>query len=140
MSIGVGALSCVTSMQLTCGSVRLAFYYLLASGLCCVVSPVVLMFAPLSVLVAFLLFWGWVVVGDSPHFSAISARLAPPHLTASAITSVVCIGFVFTVLSVAAIGAALAVVDPRFVFLAVLAPGPILGLLGFRPVLAEPEL
>jgi MFS family permease len=132
-TIATGSLACFAGGW-TESNACMAFSYLALSGLCCVLSPIVIIFAPFPVLVVFLVCWGWVVVGDSPHFSALSARLAPPGLTASAITSVVCLGFVLTVASVAAVGFALAYVDNRYVFALLLAPGPVLGLVGFRPV------
>ena len=66
-------------ISLKTGSARVAFAQLFSSGVCCAVSPL-LFYAPTPVFLAFLLFWGIVVVGDSPQFSALNARYAPRHL------------------------------------------------------------
>jgi hypothetical protein len=75
-----------------------------------------------------LVFWGIVVVGDSPQFSALNARYAPPHLVGSALTIVNCFGFAITILSIQLLKCALHVVGVQYLFI-LLIPGPLLGLL-----------
>ena len=77
---------------------------------------------------AVLIFWGIVVVGDSPQFSALNARYAPPRLVGSALTIVNCIGFAITILSIQLLKGALPIVGAQYLFL-LLIPGPLLGLL-----------
>jgi hypothetical protein len=121
---------------LRAGSARVAFAQLASSGLCCAVSPLVF-HAPTPVFLAFLLFWGVVVVGDSPQFSALNAHNAPRALVGSALTIANCIGFAITIVSIQLLNALATVVSPAYLFLA-LTPGPILGLAALAPLLRRP--
>lgn len=99
--IAAGSLGCVAGGQISrfVGSARVAFAQLGASGLCCLVSP--LAFAlPAPWFLAFMVFWGIVVVGDSPQFSALNAATAPREFVGSALTIVNCIGFSLTIPSI----------------------------------------
>jgi MFS family permease len=81
MIIAAGFIGCAGGGLLSkkAGSAKVAFYQLTASGICCLISP--LMFqVPTELFLVFLIFWGIVVVGDSPQFSALSAQTAPPEL------------------------------------------------------------
>jgi MFS family permease len=133
--IGVGALGCVAGglVSLRRGSAPVAFAQLGASGLCCLASPL-LYFAPAPVFLGFLLFWGVVVVGDSPQFSALNAQSAPRERVGSALTIVNCIGFGITIFSIELLNAASRVLAPQWLFL-LLVPGPLLGLAALRPLL-----
>jgi MFS family permease len=133
--IGAGSLGCAAGglVSLRAGSVRVAFVQLLASGLCCVLSPL-LFHAPAPVFLAYLLFWGIVVVGDSPQFSALNARYAPHALVGSALTIANCIGFAITIVSVQLLNHAVQPLGAQYLFL-LLAPGPVLGLLALLPLL-----
>lgn len=136
-AIGIGLVGCVAGGYLsrTMGSPRVAFIQLSASGLCCLVSPLAFM-APLPIFLAFLMFWGMVIVGDSPQFSALNARLAPPRLVGSALTIANCIGFSITTVSIALLAWLIGIVGPQYVFL-FLVPGPLLGLLALRRLTAD---
>jgi hypothetical protein len=112
-----------------------AFAQLAGSGLCCLLSPVFFQ-APLAVYLAFLLFWGVVVVGDSPQFSALNAHSAPPHLVGSALTIANCIGFAITIFSIQLLNSAAERVAPAWLFV-LLVPGPLLGLLSLKPLLRQ---
>ncbi|MBD1398019.1 MFS transporter [Pontibacter sp. JH31] len=134
--IAAGAVGCIGGGYLSqvWGSARVAFVQLLLSGICCLLS--VFMFqveAPL-VLVVFLLFWGVVVAGDSPQFSALTAKTAPAHLVGTALTIVVAIGFAITVVSIQLTGFLLTLLPIHAVF-ALLAIGPALGLGALRRLL-----
>jgi hypothetical protein len=96
LAIGAGAIGCIVGGLVSprLGSINVAFAQLTASGACCVLSPLAFGM-PYPVLLAFVLFWGAVVVGDSPQFSALNAYYAPSHLVGSALTVVNCIGFQF---------------------------------------------
>ncbi|HLB16002.1 MAG TPA: MFS transporter [Burkholderiales bacterium] len=133
--IGAGFLGCAGGglASLRWGSARVAFAQLASSGVCCAVSPL-LFNAPTPVFLAFLLFWGVVVVGDSPQFSALNARNAPRELVGSALTIANCIGFSITIVSIQLVNALASVTGPAYLLL-VLTPGPILGLIALTPLL-----
>ncbi|MGH8675610.1 MAG: MFS transporter, partial [Burkholderiales bacterium] len=133
--IAVGVLGCVGGglVSLRAGSARVAFAQLASSGLCCLVSPLAFL-APTPLFLAFLLFWGVVVVGDSPQFSALNARYAPREWVGSALTIANCIGFALTIPAIQLLNAAVQPLGAPYVLL-LLAPGPALGLLALRRVL-----
>jgi len=137
--IAAGALGCIAGgfLSLRVGSARVAFAQLLASGLCCLASPFVF-YAPPPVFIAYLLFWGVVVVGDSPQFSALNARYAPSELVGSALTIANCIGFGITIFSIQLVNYAVGIVGVPYVFL-LLTPGPFLGLLALLPLLRSTQ-
>jgi hypothetical protein len=110
-----------------------AFAQLAASGACCLLSPIAF-WAPYPVMLAFVAFWGVVVVGDSPQFSALNARYAPRHLVGSALTIVNCIGFAITIVAIQLLKISMAAVGSQYLFL-LLVPGPILGLIALLPLL-----
>jgi hypothetical protein len=133
--IAAGALGCAGGglISLRAGSSRVAFAQLACSGVCCLVSPLAFA-APTPVFLAFVLFWGVVVVGDSPQFSALNARYAPPALVGSALTIANCVGFAITIPAIQLLAAAAQPLGTQYLFL-LLAPGPVLGLLALRPLL-----
>ncbi len=133
--IAAGFLGCAGGglASLRSGSARVAFAQLASSGVCCAVSPL-LFYAPTPVFLAFLLFWGVVVVGDSPQFSALNAQNAPRELVGSALTIGNCIGFSITIASIQLVNALVGVTGPAYLLLA-LTPGPILGLIALMPLL-----
>jgi hypothetical protein len=104
-----------------------------ASGVCCLASPLLLLAPPAAVL-AFLVFWGVVVVGDSPQFSALNAANAPRESVGTALTIGNCIGFAITIGSIQLLNALSGRIAVEYLFL-LLAPGPVLGLLAMRPLL-----
>lgn len=133
--IAAGFAGCAVGglFSLKVGSARVAFGQLLASGLCCVISPF-LFHAPTPLFLAFLLLWGIVVVGDSPQFSALNAQNASPGLVGSALTIANSIGFAISILSIQLLNALSARIPVEYLFVP-LAIGPILGLLALRPLL-----
>ena len=133
--IAIGALGCVAGglASLRLGSARVAFVQLAASGACCLASPWVFG-APDALYLAFLLFWGIVVVGDSPQFSALNAASAPRDRVGSALTIGNSIGFAITIASIELLNALATRWPLEYLFL-LLAPGPALGLLALRPLL-----
>jgi MFS family permease len=135
--IAAGFLGCAGGglVSLRAGSARVAFAQLAASGACCVLSPLAFG-APTPVFLAFLVFWGIVVVGDSPQFSALNARYAPRELVGSALTIGNCIGFSITIASIQLLNVLATTASPAWLFVA-LAPGPVLGLIALRPLVAE---
>lgn len=135
--IAAGALGCAGGglFSLRAGSARVAFAQLAASGACCVASPLFHV-APPGIFLAFLVFWGVVVAGDSPQFSALNAANAPREWVGSALTIGNCIGFAITIASIQLLSAALAWIPMQYLFV-LLAPGPALGLLALRPLLGK---
>jgi hypothetical protein len=133
--IAAGGLGCAAGglASLRRGSAPVAFAQLAASGLCCAVSPL-FFHAPTPVFLGFLLFWGVVVVGDSPQFSALNAQSAPRDRVGSALTIANCIGFSITIFSIELLNAASGVLAPHWLFV-LLVPGPVLGLVSLLPLL-----
>jgi MFS family permease len=135
--IGIGSIGCAVGglYSLKHGSAHVAFAQLASSGLCCLFSP--LMFhAPTPVYLAFLLFWGIVVVGDSPQLSTLNAENAPIHLVGSALTIANCIGFAISIVSLQLLNYLVTFIDPSYLFL-VLVPGPLYGLISMTPLMRK---
>lgn len=133
--IAAGSIGCAGGgvISVRAGSAKVAFAQLSSSGVCCLVSPI-FFFAPAPIFLGFLIFWGVVVVGDSPQFSALNAHNAPKHLVGSALTIVNCIGFSITIFSIEFINYLSTFIKPELLFLP-LTIGPVLGLLAMAPLL-----
>lgn len=133
--IGAGAFGCSVGGILSqrFGSAHVAAAQLIASGACCLLAPLVFS-APEPLFLAFLLFWGVVVVGDSPQFSTLNARTAPPELIGSGLTLVTSVGFALTIASIELFSALVRNFEVR-ALLPILAVGPLLGLIALRPLL-----
>lgn len=112
------------------GSARVAWVQLLVSGACCFLSPLFFRL-PVALFLSAMVVWGIAVVGDSPQFSALTARFAPPRLVGSALTIVTSIGFAITIVSIEALSYLSRQVPPAYL-LAFLAPGPVAGLMCLR--------
>jgi predicted MFS family arabinose efflux permease len=130
--IGVGFLSCIAGGYIAkkSGSARVAFFSLLASGLCCFLSFFLLR-SPFPYFIVFMLIWGITVVSDSPQFSALIAQTADPAYKGTALTIVTCIGFSITIVSIQFVNYLFqqtALGDKTFLILGI---GPVLGLLSF---------
>jgi MFS family permease len=129
--IGLGSLACVAGGYLSqrIGTKRTAGGALFLSGVCCLLSPFVFLQGSPQLLTAFLIFWGLVVVADSPLFSTLVAQNAPAENRGTALTIVNSVGFGITIVSLQLVTYLLEFTDPFYV-LAVLAVGPGVGLLG----------
>ncbi|MBX3609440.1 MAG: MFS transporter [Hydrogenophaga sp.] len=112
------------------GSARVAGVQLAISGLCCLVAPFALN-APDAVFFAWLVIWGITVSGDSPQFSALTARNAPPQAVGSVLTLTNSIGFAISIASIL-LFVRLAESVPLGALLPWLAIGPVLGLWALR--------
>lgn len=131
--IGIGGLACVASGYLASsfGTRRIAFLALLLSCCCCLISPFFFTVESESLFVTFLLFWGVVVIADSPLFSTLVAQSAAPEIKGTALTIVNCIGFSITILSIQLINGIRPYMDSNKLYM-LLAIGPILGLIALK--------
>ncbi len=128
--IAIGGLACVTSgyLSLNYQTKRIAFVALLLSCLCCLVSPFIFQSSSQYLFLGFLLFWGMVVIADSPLFSTLVAQNAIPKFKGTALTMVNCIGFSITIISIQLINYVASIWNPSYIFM-LLAIGPIFGLI-----------
>ncbi len=127
--IAVGGLACVIGgyISLRKGTKNIASKALTLSGLCCLLSPLMYNLPYPPVFIGFLLFWGMVVIADSPLFSTLVAGNANPEIKGTALTIVNCVGFAITIISIQLIQYLITLWDPQYV-LVPLALGPLLGL------------
>ena len=126
--IAIGGPACVVSgyVSLARGPRPTALVALQLSGLCCLLSPLVLSTASSGVFVFFLMVWGTVVIADSPLFSTLVAQQAPVASRGTALTIVNGIGFSVTIVSIQLINEMRETVGPYYVYL-LLALGPMAG-------------
>ncbi len=127
--IASGGLACVTSgiFSQRYGARKLATLALLLSCLCCLASPLFLFAPSAAVLIAFLFFWGLVVIADSPLFSTLVAQSAPSESRGTSLTIVNCIGFSITIVSIQFLNLLADDIHDQFIYM-LLAIGPVLGL------------
>jgi DHA1 family inner membrane transport protein len=135
--LGAGMLGCVGGGWLAprFGSARVAGVQLAVSGLCCLLAPW-LIGAPDALFYGWLLVWGITVSGDSPQFSTLTARNAPPQAVGSVLTLTNSIGFAISIASIL-LFVELTRVVPLGWLLTGLALGPALGLWALRPLMKE---
>ena len=128
--IGAGSLACVAGGYLSrsSGTKKTAATALFLSGCCCLLSPLIFFFASEGFLLLFMIFWGLVVVADSPLFSTLIAQNVPSESRGTALTIVNCIGFAITILSIQLLNFLLLPFSPYYLFL-ILAVGPAFGLI-----------
>ena len=131
--IGIGGLACVLGgyISMKVGTKKTAATALLLSTLCCLMSPALFYIDSSVLVISILLFWGMVVIADSPLFSTLVAQSAPAESKGTALTIVNCIGFSITILSIQLLTFLHEVYEPKFIF-TVLAVGPVLGLVALR--------
>lgn len=130
--IGIGGISCMVGgfLSLKLGSARVAFYALLGSGICAATSFFFITLPP-GIFLPFLLIWGITVTADSPQFSTLTALTAPPAYKGTAVTAVICMGFIISIISIQVVSFLFNRFPHAGIFLT-LAPGPLLGILAFR--------
>ena len=131
--IGLGGVSCAVGGILSrkTGTKRTAFVALLCSCLCCLLYPLIFSQSSGVLFIAFLLFWGLVVIADSPLFSTLVAHNAPGEIKGTALTIVNCIGFSITIVSIQTVTWLLPYANPAYLYM-ILALGPMLGLYSLR--------
>jgi MFS family permease len=129
--IGVGGFSCVIAGYLGrwLSEKKVALTALALSGLCCLAFPFLFYNAHPVNFLLFLVFWGMVVIADSPLFSSLVARNAPAEMRGSALTLVNSLGFAISIASIQLLNS-LSEQYTLVYFIMVLAAGPLLGLIG----------
>lgn len=132
--LGAGVIGCSGGgwVALRWGSARVAGTQLATSGLCCLAAPWA-MHAPDALFYAWLLLWGVTVSGDSPQFSTLTARNAPPQAVGSVLTLTNSIGFGISIASIL-LFVSLADRAPLGQLVPWLALGPALGLWALWPL------
>lgn len=127
--IGLGGIACAVSGIISekIGTKRTAATALFLSGLCCFLSPLIFLLNSEVLLILFLIFWGLVVVADSPLFSTLVAQNAPAESKGTALTILNCIGFAITIFSIQLLNFLVLQIQNSFLFV-VLGLGPVLGL------------
>ncbi|MBT8220759.1 MAG: MFS transporter [Bacteroidia bacterium] len=143
--IGIGGLGCAASGILTKAyePKPIAFWTLAASGICCLLSPLFFQLNSGPIFIVILLFWGFMVVADSPMFSTLVAYNAESKVKGTALTIVNCIGFAITIISIQLLNILRDIMDPTLIYL-FLFIGPLFGLWamwrnGFRSISEKQE-
>ncbi len=128
--ISIGSIGCIIGSNIAAviGTKKTAYWSLLLSCFCCLISPLFFMIDNAIIFISFLLFWGMVVIADSPLFSTLIARSAPKKDKGTALTIVNCIGYAVTILSIQVTSYIYHITNTTFIYL-ILAIGPILGLI-----------
>ncbi|MEX1166860.1 MAG: MFS transporter [Hydrogenophaga sp.] len=133
--LGAGAIGCAVGGWIAqrWGSAKVAGVQLATSGLCCLATPWMLN-ASDGVFYSWLVVWGITVAGDSPQFSTLTARNAPPQAVGSVLTLTNSIGFAISIASIL-LFVSLSETVPLGSLLPWLAMGPALGLWALRPLI-----
>ena len=128
--IASGSIACVIGGFLSeyFGAKKIAAISLFLSCLCCCCSPFFLFNSSVTALLAFLFFWGLVVIADSPLFSTLVAQNAPEESRGTLLTIVNCVGFSITIISIQLINALCENINAQYIYL-ILAIGPAFGLI-----------
>jgi len=128
--IASGSVACVMSGYLSqyFGTKKVAVSALFLSTCCCLTSPLFLLYSEVHSLFFFLLFWGMVVVADSPLFSTLVAQNAPIESKGTLLTLTNCIGFSLTIISIQLFGRLSELVNTQYLF-TFLAIGPLMGVM-----------
>ena len=131
--IAIGGLACVLGGYISQqkGTKQTAATFLTLSCVCCLSSPLLLTYASTPIFISFLLFWGMVVIADSPLFSTLVAQNAPVSVKGTALTIVNCIGFSVTIVSIQLITMLQKHLSGNWFFM-LLAIGPLLGLIAMK--------
>ena len=134
MCVAAGAPACIWGGALAdrIGKARVAAAALLISGSAAILTA--LSFGgPVWLTLVLVVIWGAAVIPDSPQFSAIVADNAPPELVGSLVTFQASLGFLLTAFTVQ-VAPMVAEMFGWPVLLSILAAGPIVGLIGMRPL------
>jgi hypothetical protein len=102
------------------------------SAAMCLAAPAVADLA-VPIAMALLVVWGVAVVADSPQFSALTAEAAPSGVVGGVLALQNGVGFAITLVSINLATASWDALGWRVAWL--LAPGPLLGLVGLWPLM-----
>ncbi|MDM7948882.1 MFS transporter [Hydrogenophaga sp.] len=135
--LGAGAIGCAVGgwVAQRWGSARVAGTQLAISGGCCLATPW-MMGAGDALFYGWLVLWGITVAGDSPQFSTLTARNAPPQAVGSVLTLTNSTGFAISIVSIL-LFLSLSETVTLGALLPWLALGPALGLWALWPLLRE---
>jgi MFS family permease len=138
-AIGVGGLGCWVGGLLgdRWGRTRTTALAMAISGTCAVLIGLI-RDAPVPVVLAVGLVWGFWVVADSAQFSAIVTELADQRYVGTAVTLQLAAGFTLTVVTIWLVPELVGGLSWRWAF-AVLAAGPALGVWAMLRLLRSPE-
>ena len=128
--IAIGAVGCVIGGYLSqyFETKKIAFTALLLSCICCLVSPFIFIISSEIIFIGYLIFWGIVVITDSPLLATLVAKNAEPHIKGTALTLVNCMGFAITIVSILLLNTLVESTDSLMIYM-VLGIGPVFGLL-----------
>ncbi len=127
--IGIGGIACVLGGYISVkkGIKKTVQFALWSSGICCLLSGIFFMVNAEVIFIAFLMFWGMVVIMDSPLLSTLVAQNAPAAKKGTALTIVNCLGYSITIISIQLLNTMLNLSDSKNAFV-ILAIGPLLGI------------
>jgi MFS family permease len=127
VTIAIGGAGCVWGGLFADrrGRERLVSISLVVSGSCCVLSAI-FFGAPLWVLGALAMTWGFFVIADSAQFSTLVTEAVPPHVVGTALTVQTSLGFLLTMLPMQLVPFLAQRVGWRWSFV-ILSLGPIFG-------------
>ncbi len=131
--IGVGSISCIIGGYIAArfGDKKIAVISLTLSFVCCLLSPLLFKVNSEMLFIAFMIFWGIVVIADSPLFSTLVAQNASPETKGTGLTIVTCVGFAITIFSIQLLNGIAQSGENTWMYL-LLAIGPLFGLLSLR--------
>ncbi|TVZ55105.1 putative MFS family arabinose efflux permease [Lutibacter sp. Hel_I_33_5] len=131
--IAIGGISCVFGGYISekLGVKKTATSFLFLSFVCCIISPLIFQQNNEYIFMCFMLFWGMVIIADSPLFSTLVAKNAPLKDKGTALTIVNCIGFSITIVSIQILSNLIDLTNSNSVFL-LLGIGPLFGLISLR--------
>jgi len=127
--IGLGGIACILAgiISRTVEIKKVATLSLLLSCVCCLLSPIFFELSNTAIFVGLMVFWGMVVIADSPMFSTMVAQSANAENKGTALTIVTCIGFGLTIVSIKLLSSVSDFLSEQYIYIT-LAIGPILGL------------
>lgn len=137
--IGCGAIGCVVAGLIAdrVGRTIVTSWAMAISGSCCLLIGFLFGGNPFVLLLVAAI-WGASVIADSAQFSACVTELGDLQYVGTALTIQTCLGFLLTSFSIELIPYVVRVVGWRYAF-AVLAPGPLLGVIAMLRLRSLPE-